>query len=143
MLSKASAYAIQSLAYLALEGKERDYVPINEIAERFNMPYHFLKKVLADLAATDILVSHRSARGGVALGRDAKEISLFDIVSRVDGTDLFEQCILKLPGCGNETPCALHNSWAKERANIYAMFSKTSLASIASGVLKEGFRIKS
>ena len=142
MISKAASYAIQSLAYLATASGGREYVPISEIAEELSIPYHFLKKVLADLAAHDILLSHRSARGGVALGKEAKNITLFDIISLVDGTDVFEQCILKLPGCGNEKPCALHHNWAKERQNLYTMFSKITLANVASGILKEGFRIR-
>jgi Rrf2 family transcriptional regulator, iron-sulfur cluster assembly transcription factor len=142
MLSKAASYAIQSLAYLATEGGDRDYVPIGEIAERLSMPYHFLKKVLADLAAHGILVSHRSARGGVALARDPKDITLYDVVKHVDGVDVFHECILKLPGCGNQRPCVLHNAWAKERQRMYDLFTRTSLANVAAGVLKDGLRIR-
>lgn len=141
MLSKASSYAIQALSYLASQDEERKYVPISEVAEQLSIPYHFLKKILADLTQHGLLTSQRSAKGGVALTRDAKKISLLDIIQKVDGTDLFTQCILGLPGCGEATPCALHNAWAAERNRLQLMFSSTSLADVATRIKEKGFRI--
>lgn len=141
MLSKASSYAIQSLSYLAIQEAEREYVPISEVAEQLSIPYHFLKKILAQLAQHGLLASQRSAKGGVKLIRDAKKISLLDIIQLVDGMDLFSSCILGLPGCGEATPCALHNAWAAERNRLQLMFSSTSLADVAKRIQEKGFRI--
>ncbi len=141
MLSKASSYAIQALSYLAIQDEDRGYVPISEVAEQLSIPYHFLKKILADLAQHDLLTSQRSAKGGVALYKDPKKISLLDIIQKVDGSDLFTQCILGLPGCGEKAPCALHNAWAAERNRLQLMFSSTSLADVAKRIQEKGFRI--
>ncbi len=142
MISKAASYAIQSLAYLTLAGEDREYVPISEISRELDIPYHFLKKVIADLVVGGLLVSHRSAKGGIALAKSPQQISVMDIVARVDGTDVFERCILGLPGCGKETPCALHERWATERRRLYEMFSKATLSSTAARVSDLGLRIK-
>ena len=141
MLSKAATYAIQSLAYLAVEGRERQYVPISEIAEKLDMPYHFLKKILADLVTNGLLESHRSARGGIALIKEPEKVTLLDIIQMVDGTDMFTECILKLPGCGKDTPCPLHKTWSEERGRLLEMYSGTNLKSIADSILSEGLRI--
>lgn len=142
MISKAASYGIQSLAYLATDETQRDYVPISEISRELDIPYHFLKKVIADLVVGGLLISHRSAKGGIALARDASEISLMDIIARTDGTAVFEECILGLPGCGVEHPCALHKSWATERTRLYTMFSTSSLAALASQISRQHLRIK-
>lgn len=141
MLSKSSTYAIQALAYLASKGKDADFTPISEIAEAMSIPYHFLKKIMAELAQKGLLNSQRSARGGVGLSKDAKSIALVDIIVALDGPALFDNCLLGLPGCGEKTPCAMHNAWATERSRIKLMFSSTSLADIASRVQSKGFRI--
>lgn len=141
MLSKSSIYAIQACAYLASTPTDDEYTPISEIAEALSIPYHFLKKVLAELAQNGLLHSQRSARGGVALGKDAKNITLLDIIVTLDGPTLFDECLLGLPGCGEKTPCAMHNAWATERTRLKLMFSSTTLADIASRVHIKGFRI--
>ncbi len=141
MLSKASMYAIQSLAYLTIHGKEGSYVPISQIAAELAIPYHFLKKILAQLSQTEILTSQRSAKGGVALGLDPKAITLYDIIVHMDGASLFNGCILGLPGCGNAKPCPLHNAWAIERKRLQLLFSSTSLFDLARRIETEGFRI--
>ena len=142
MISKAASYGIQSLAYLALQDEEREYVPISEISRELQIPYHFLKKVIADLVVGGLLVSHRSAKGGIALARSAGKISLLDIIARIDGTEVFERCILGLPGCGTQKPCALHQGWATERKRLYQLFSSSMLASVADQISQLDLRIK-
>jgi len=141
MLSKSTRYAIQALSYLSSQGKDRDYVPINEIAETLTIPYHFLKKILADLTQNGLLISHRSSKGGVALARDAKKISLLDIIELTEGSAMFSTCILGLPGCGDGKPCALHNAWAIERNRLSLLYSSTSIADVSKRVAEKGFRI--
>ena len=142
MISKAASYGVQSLAYLAMSDQDREYVPISEISRELSIPYHFLKKVIADLVVGGLLISHRSAKGGIALARPAKQITLMDIIARIDGTAVFEECILGLPGCGKEHPCALHENWAAERKRLYELFSNSSLDSLASQVSSQDLRIK-
>jgi len=142
MISKAASYGIQSLAYLAMENRDREYVPISEISAQLEIPYHFLKKVIADLVVGGLLVSHRSAKGGIALSRSASAITLMDIIGRIDGTDLFEQCLLGLPGCGKEHPCALHVGWSAERKRLFDLFSTSTLAQVAQRITDLDLRIR-
>lgn len=134
-------YAIQSLAYLTINGKDGGYVPISQVAADLSIPYHFLKKILAQLAQEGILISQRSAKGGVALGRDPKAITLYDVITYMDGSTLFNECILGLPGCGNAKPCPLHTAWAVERKRLQLLFSSTNLHDLARRIEKDGFRI--
>jgi len=141
MLSKSSTYAIKACTYLASKGADRVYTPISEVAETLQIPYHFLKKILAELSQKGLLNSQRSTKGGVSLSRDARSISLLDIIVLLDGPDLFTECLLGLPGCGNNKPCPMHNAWAAERSRLQLMFSSTTLADVAQRVSKSGLRI--
>ena len=141
MLNKTTSYAIQALAYISSQGKDREFVPMNEIADTLSIPYHFLKKILADLSQHGLLNSHRSSKGGVALARDSRKITLFDIIELTEGSLVFSSCILGLPGCGEATPCALHNAWAVERNRLSLLFSSTTIADVSNRVEEKGFRI--
>lgn len=141
MISKAASYAIQALTYLAIHKKEREFIPISEIAEELSIPYHFLKKILAALAQSDMLDSQRSSKGGMSMAKDAASITLMDVIRQVDGDTMFSECILKLPGCGEQTPCALHNSWAAEKSRMILMFTSTTLQDVANRVETKKVRI--
>jgi Rrf2 family iron-sulfur cluster assembly transcriptional regulator len=130
MLSKTCTYAIQGAIYIALQPPGR-YTPIGTIAEALNIPFQFLKKILKTLTQAGILASYRSPKGGVTLARAAENITLFDIVNAIDGSDIFTQCILKLPGCGHTKPCPLHDSWSVERMRLRTVFEQTSLGGVA------------
>ncbi|KAB2894767.1 MAG: Rrf2 family transcriptional regulator [Chlorobi bacterium] len=148
MLSKSSTYAIQASAYLArkealdsLDEHPAVYTPVLEISEALNIPYHFLKKIIAVLVQHKILRSQRSSRGGVALSKPAKTISLLDIIIVADGKEPFTECLLGLKDCSDATPCAMHTTWAVERTRLRLMFSSTTLADVASRMYTKGLRI--
>lgn len=130
MLSKTCTYAIQGAIYIALQPPDI-YTPIGTIAKALNIPFQFLKKILQTLTQAGILVSYRSPKGGVALARAANTITLFEIVEAIDSSDIFTQCILKLPGCGHTKPCPLHDSWSVERMRLRTVFEQTTLGGVA------------
>lgn len=138
MLSKACIYGIQAVIFLAQKHKQesdRAYIPVAEIAKTLNIPFQFLKKIIQLLGEAGILVTQRSAKGGVALAGKAVDTSVFDVIKAIDGGEMFEsECILKFPGCGNEKPCPMHHHWAVERVRLRTMFQATNLATLAENV---------
>lgn len=133
LFSKGCAYAIRATLLVAVkeqnEGKK--FIPIRELSDELNLSFHFLTKILQTLTEAKILESLRGPNGGVGLARPAKDLSLLEIISAVDGMSLFSECALGLPGCGERTPCPLHESWSKRRTYLRRMFENTSLASLA------------
>jgi Rrf2 family protein len=136
MFSKALIYGIQAMIFLAQKSnQDRAYTPVSEIAQSLNIPFQFLKKIIQTLGEEGLLVTQRSAKGGVALARAAENITVFDVIKAIDGGEMFEsECILKFPGCGNEKPCPMHHHWAIERVRLKAMFENTHLAVLATNV---------
>ncbi len=126
--------------YVASLG-HKEYVPIQQISENLNISFHFLTKILQQLTENNIMISYRGPKGGVALARDPKDISLTDIVEAIDGPNIFDQCIFGLPGCGNLAPCPLHSEWAKHREKINAMFENATLNTLADKINTFNFRI--
>ena len=142
LFSKGCTYAIRASLLVTLKemDEHRKFIPIRELSDELNLSFHFLTKIMQMLTEASIIESFRGPNGGIGLARPAKEITLMDIVAAVDGTALFSECALGLPGCGEATPCPLHHSWAKRREDLKKMLSRTSLAMLAKDIHENGRR---
>lgn len=142
LLSKSCEYGIRATLYLATLKKD-GYVSIREISEELDISFHFLTKIFQKLTQVGILESFRGPNGGVMLAKPPSQINLLDLVVAIDGPDLFRECVLGLPGCGNRKPCPMHDSWATERARLKDMFTRTSLSEAAEDIERLNLRLKS
>ena len=100
MLSNSCEYGLRATLYLASLDEE-GYVPIGTISEELDISFPFLTKIFQKLNDAGLLTSQRGPKGGVALTQPADEVTLYEIVVAIDGEDLFQECVLGLPGCGN------------------------------------------
>jgi len=75
--------------------------------------------------------SYRGPHGGVMLERPAEEITLEMVVVAIDGPEIFQACVLGMPGCGERIPCPLHESWSVTRQKIQRLFSEVTLSELA------------
>lgn len=142
LLSKSCEYGIRAILHLATLRRE-GFVSIREISDELDISFHFLTKIFQKMTQAGLLESFRGPNGGIMLARPAGEITLLDVVIAIDGPDLFRECVLGLPGCGNEKPCPLHNQWAVERARLEGMFGRMSLTEMADNIETYEFRLKS
>ena len=134
MLSNTCKYAIRAMIYLANYSDGGKKIGIKKITEDLNIPPPFLGKILQKLAREEILCSTKGPHGGFALGRDAKDISLFDIIVQIDGADYFNNCIIRLEPCSCFTEeistCPIHKRFGSIRTDLIAFYQNTSLADI-------------
>jgi len=139
LFSRQCEYALQGVLYLAAKPRG-EMTPIKELTQRLEIPYHFLGKILQDLTRKRLLVSLKGPTGGFALARPAAEITLFQIVDAVDGTDFFNECVLGFPECGGDNPCPVHDRWGSLREDIHAMLVSKNIAQLASEMKRPEYR---
>ncbi|HKI30304.1 MAG TPA: Rrf2 family transcriptional regulator [Gemmataceae bacterium] len=82
-LTRASRYALTTLAYLARE-KPDATVASHNIAAAEGIPEKSLLKVLKPLVDVGILRSLKGPHGGYRLARPAKEVTLLEVIEAVD-----------------------------------------------------------
>ncbi len=134
LLSRACEYAIQAVLYLS-EQNTKTYVSIHEIAEKNDIPFHFLGKILQTLTHKNLLISSKGPKGGVCLVKTPEEITLLDIVEAIDGLEfLHSKCIVGLSTCKGKKICALHDRWGIIRKDIYQMFAEKNIAQLRGAV---------
>jgi Rrf2 family iron-sulfur cluster assembly transcriptional regulator len=139
LFSRKCEYALQAVSDLALQTSGK-VVSIKELSERLGIPYHFLGKILQDLAQKGILLSRKGNDGGFALARPATQMTLSEVVDAIDGTGYKDQCIMGFTECSAKHPCAIHEQWEKSRNEIHDLLSGKSVAEIAAGMHKPEFK---
>ena len=140
LLSKSCVYGLRASLFLA-SSQNGEYISIKKLSDKLDISFHFLTKILQQLTAVDILESMKGPNGGIRLSKPGKKVALIDIVIAIDGDDLFQECVLGLPGCGTQEPCPLHNLWAATRGDIREMLEQNNLLDMAQKG-KEGKRGK-
>lgn len=81
LITKASEYAILSLIVLSSAKEPMDS---ESLSRELAISKSFLAKILQSLAKAEILKSYKGVKGGFALNKDPKEISMLDVLSHVE-----------------------------------------------------------
>jgi Rrf2 family protein len=134
MLSNTCKYAVRALIYLAKYSADGTKIGIKKISSDLLIPTPFLGKILQNLVKQKVLVSTKGPNGGFGLGKKTAEISLYDIVSIVDGEDFFKVCLIGHHSCATheaeEKPCPVHSRFGPIRAQLLQFYQDTTLESI-------------
>lgn len=131
LFSRKCEYALQGILYLA-ENRQRGNISAAEIATDLGISQEFISKTLQGLVKVGMIQSSRGKTGGFSLARDPENITLLEIVKIIDGNEAFENCVLGLPQCHSDAPCALHEKWLPLRDSAHAMLSNTTVGQFKS-----------
>ena len=138
LFSRQCEYALQAVSYLAIK-PEGEMVPIRALSKALRIPYHFLAKILQNLAAKGLLTSQKGPAGGFALAMPSEKITLLHIVEAIDGLGFMHDCMMGFATCSGKNPCAAHETWANVRGQVHEMLVNQSVAEIARGMRKPVF----
>ena len=114
---------------------------IKELSKKLDIPYHFLGKIMQDLAYKGLLISQKGPSGGFALAMPAKDITFFHIVEAIDGLAFSKSCVLGFSECSGKNPCAVHERWASLREGIYTMLISKNIGQLARDMKKAEYRL--
>ncbi len=128
--TKTGEYAIRAILFLARQPKEA-LIMSSEIAEKEDIPAHYLAKILQRMAKYGYVDSFKGRGGGFKITELAKKSSILEIVERVEGPVINLKCITGLKECDEENPCPLHEEWAELRNRIYNLISSRTVQEVA------------
>ena len=126
LITRSSEYAIEIVLYL-INQEPGAFIPLRQIAKDTDLSYHFLGKISQILVKADLLKTYRGPNGGVTLNRLPSAITLFDIVSAIEGVAFLNRCLLGSQKCTNDSPCQLHQIWAEIRTDIQNVFHNVTM----------------
>lgn len=125
-VSKKTYYGLRAVLALAQVKKP---LSIRSVALSEHLPEDYLEKILQALRRAGIVVAEKGATGGYALGKDARDISIWDIVRILDGpVKTFAPPSRKgtLP-CSLPSHCQSNEAWRILEVQLEKTLSRVSL----------------
>lgn len=117
ILSKATAYAIRALSYLARRDSGQP-CGLRELAESQGIPPVYLSKVLRELRRHRLVHTSKGIHGGYTLARPPSEIPLWEVFQMLDSNPELDDCILGQGVCHPGSACLLHEDWLRIRDSL-------------------------
>lgn len=127
-IGKLAQQAIAAASYLAERFEDGARVSASEIADARKLSRMVLAKVLATLSLRGITSGATGPGGGYRLARTPEEISLFEIVSAFERTDVRPMCPFGPHWCGSGDPCPLHDAITAAADQVASFLQKQNLA---------------
>ena len=135
MFSKACEYGIRAAIFIAAKSLEDQRVSLKEIASEIDSPEAFTAKILQLLVKNKLISSVKGPRGGFQIEKHKIDaIKLSEVVSAIDGDDIYKGCGLGLKECNANMPCPVHEKFVQIRDNLKKMLTTTSIYELASGL---------
>ena len=118
-LSTKSRYGLKAILDIALFCAEGT-VSISEIAERTKISVNYLEQLLPKLKKAQLVTSTRGAQGGYKLAKEAREISVGDILRALEGDLALVNCVSdgSESACESAGLCVTKYVWQKVNTSI-------------------------
>ncbi len=134
-ISKLTDYATVIMSYLALYPEQ--IISAAHIAKALHLGTPTVSKILKILCEASLVKSHRGTEGGYQLARLAKDITLADIVSAIEGKLAMTECCASKSLCALDALCGIKGNWQIINKVILTALSCLSLADMAKPISQE------
>lgn len=91
-ISTGVEYGLHCLLYLAESPAGVKEASVRDLADLQGVPVDYLAKLFTKLAKAELVVATEGIRGGFALARPAKEITVGQVVEAIDGEKALFDC---------------------------------------------------
>ncbi len=125
-ITRQADYAVRAVLHLTRNGNQR--IATSMIAEEQRIPPSFLAKIISQLSIAGLLHTSRGARGGVTLARDAKEITLLEVIEAIDGPIQLNECVGDNGTCSFDDDCPLRPVWCDAQEELVGRLKSTNFA---------------
>jgi len=101
-----------------------------EIAEKQNLPAAYLEQLMLTLRKAALVNATRGAKGGYALARDPKAITLAQVIEALEGRLDIADCADVPSCCLDPHACALKEVFVTANKALHEVFDGVSLAAL-------------
>ncbi|MFW5886701.1 MAG: RrF2 family transcriptional regulator [Bacteroidota bacterium] len=134
MLSTTCKYGVRAIIYIGLKGSEEKRINARHIASELGIPMQFLSKILQIFVRKGLLKSFKGPTGGFYLAKSSDDITLLDIVEIIDGTGVFNDCLIGTGPCSGtinkKERCPVHDRYSKVRKEVVEYFKSETIGNI-------------
>jgi len=124
-ITRQADYAVRAVLYLARVGNS-ERSATSTIAKEQSIPPSFLAKIISQLSISGLLNTSRGARGGVTLAREARNITLLEVVEAIDGPIQLNECVGDNNACTFEDNCPIKPVWCDAQDELVTRLRNTN-----------------
>jgi len=129
-LGKLTDYGLVLMGYVAKSG-EPGLHTARGLAAQSGLPLPTVSKLLKLLLQSGFLVSHRGIKGGYSLAREARDISVAEIISALEGPIGLTECTIDASGaCDLEPSCPIKRNQQMISQVVRGALERLSLADL-------------
>lgn len=125
-LSTKGKYGLKAMFELSLS-HSRGPISIKVIAKKQNIPEQYLEQIFSKLKKAKLIKSVRGAQGGYLLSRKASDITVYDILSVLEGPVSISECLENEDLCENSDACVTKLVWAKMKESMENVMKSITL----------------
>lgn len=130
MLSTKARYAVRAMTELSYSYQQGP-VLLRDIARRQQISAKYLEQLMAPLRACGLLYTMRGSKGGYVLGRDPEKVTLYEVITVVEGSLAPVPCVDNSSLCDRVEFCAAREVWERLKDKIAGELQSVSLADLA------------
>jgi Rrf2 family protein len=134
-LTRSGDYGIRGMIYLAMQS-ENGVSQIKEVAETQKIPKNLLNKIFQSLVKAGLVKSHRGSKGGFSLAKPADEITLREIIEKIEGPIYLNKCLIRKGECPQDDFCPVHEIWQEAQRQMLEILERATLKELAQKALR-------
>lgn len=101
---------------------------LDEIARNENISQGYLEEVARLLRAAGLIKGQRGARGGYVLARDARDITVAEVITALEGKCWSDECLGEKEAIGETATTEL---WRKVQGQVMTTLHRMTVADLA------------
>jgi FeS assembly SUF system regulator len=125
ILSKLADYGVIVATHLAADPQRQ--LTAGAVADEVRLPRATVAKILKALAHAGLVSATRGAAGGYRLAREARTISVAEVVAAIDGDIGLTQCSVHVDDCARTDYCPTRPHWTAINRAVEEALTAVSL----------------
>ncbi len=104
---------------------------LSEICKEQDVPQSFMAKIFQTLSRARIIKSFRGVKGGFALARSPKDISMKEVMEAIEGPMNINICVSGYGDCHRENYCPATSVWKELQDSIEDILDNCNFEDLA------------
>jgi len=110
---------------------EQGPLQLSEIARRQALSEKYLEQIMHPLRTKGLVYARKGSRGGYFLARPPAEITVYDIVTTMEGAITPVPCVDNPQMCGRQESCVTRTVWCRLKDSITSELNSYTLLQLA------------
>jgi Rrf2 family transcriptional regulator, cysteine metabolism repressor len=128
-LSTKSRYGTRAMIEIAAH-YQKGPVKRKDIAKSQDISTHYLENILIALKSRNLIRTVRGAEGGFTLSKEPEKITMYDIMTALEGSIAPVHCVESPARCKRSENCVPHVLWKKLHDAQMKVLKETNLQSL-------------